>query len=70
MGTGDFLHQAHSGPIGNFLDRFVPASFLLGTKVGCSENLLHAENLHSLLSGFLNEAEVLFNIEAFDVVYR
>src|SRR5687767_6279273 len=70
MSTGNFLHQAHSGPVGNFLDRFVPASLLFGTKVRRSEDLLHAENLHSLFGGFLNEAEVFLDIEAFNIVYR
>ena len=64
---GYLLHQPHSRPVGNLLDRFVPAGLLFGAKVWSRKDLLHAEDLHALLRRLLDKAQVLFNVQAFDI---
>src|SRR5215216_1170054 len=66
----DFLHQPHGWTIRNTLDRFIPARLLFGAEVRSREDLLHAEYLHALLRGLLDEVQVLLDVEAFDLLDR
>src|SRR6266568_1234621 len=56
-----FLHQADSGAVGDALSKFIPAGFLLGTKIRAVKKFLKAEDLYFFLSGGGNEAFVLGN---------
>src|SRR5207245_1515211 len=65
-----FLHQADSGAVGDALSKFIPAGFLLGTKIRAVKKFLKAEDLYFFLSGGGNEAFVLGNHFLFYVEKR
>src|SRR5438270_10544889 len=48
------LHQLRSRPVGDLLDRLVPARVLFGAEVGSGEDLLHAEDLHAFLARLID----------------
>src|SRR5206468_2766139 len=66
----NILKQFDGWAVRYFLDRIVPARLLLGAEVRSVEDLLHAENLHTLTSSVLNHFQVLINIRALDLLNR
>ncbi len=63
------LSPLHRGS-GNRLGNAVPLLVLLGAEVRTKEDLLHAENLHTLRSRIGNELLVLFQGGLLDLVER
>jgi hypothetical protein len=43
---------------------------LFRTEIGSRKDFLHTKHLHALGRGFLDEAQMLLNIESLDVVDR
>src|SRR6266498_2928259 len=67
---GHFLHQPNGWAIRNLLHCVIPARLLFSAKVRRCENFLHAKNLHALLGGLFDEAQVLLDVEPFDIFNR
>jgi hypothetical protein len=55
-------------PVGNYLGRGVPLPVLAGAEVGLREDFLEAQDLHTLVSGFLDVGQVSFYHDVADLV--
>src|SRR5881394_3490363 len=56
------LHQSGSRAVGNFLGGIVPLGILLSAEIRTSEDLLHADDLHTLLSRLVEKLEMLLGV--------
>src|SRR6478736_1664981 len=65
-----FLHETNSRAVRNTFDSFVPARLLFGAEVRCREDLLHADNLNTLLSCLFDKTKMLFDVQPFDFFNR
>ena len=54
-----FLHQPHRCAVGDLLRQLTPTVVLFCWEIGTGEQLLQAQDFHSLASGFLYEGDVL-----------
>src|SRR5436190_1496504 len=67
---GDFLHDLRRRPVRNLLYHVVPLRILLGTEVRAGEDLLHADDLHTLLAGLIEKFQVLLDVGFADRLQR
>src|ERR1051325_3762270 len=64
------LHQLRRRPVGDLLDRVVPARVLLGAEVRPGEDLLEADDLHTFLCSLLDVLQRALGLRFADLVDR
>jgi hypothetical protein len=70
MFARDILHQFHCPPVGDLFDRFVPSRLLFGAEIRRGEDLLHAQNLHTLFGRRFDHAEMFLDVDPLDLFDR